>query len=207
MYIFLGRPRTIDELRFQAGLSPTDRARIPILVIDDGDFPYLEILRQNNFNITKVDDVTNVKQVAEYDVVLSDIRGVARSLGSRFEGAHLISEIRQAYPHKYIIAYTSTTFDPQYNSYLASADDMFSKDIDSDASDPSTGWRWLRRRLLDAEVPLYRIMQLEDQFVAFSMGKRTTFPSPALSSNLTGSVRPLLSAFATSVKFVLGLKK
>src|SRR5436190_24229097 len=128
MYWLIWTPRSIDELNVDAAIRPIPRERIPIIVIDDKAFPYLKLLRAHHYNLRKVDDITDVKMVEAYPIVLCDIRGVGRSLSTKFEGAHVIAEIRKHYPSKVIIAFTGQQYDPSYNAYLQQADFTEKKD-------------------------------------------------------------------------------
>lgn len=216
MYVLLGNPKTIDELRIKSLLKPAVRKSVQILVIDDKEFPFLEILRTHNYSISKRDDLSNVRDVAEYDIILCDIRGVGKALGSRFEGAHLIKEIRTHYPQKAIIAYTAESLMAEYNDYLAHADFTLQKDIDLEqwidsldraislAADPASAWRRTRLHLLADNIPIHLVMRLEDEFVKHAENKQSVFPSTRLSSNLPSRVLPILKTVLDTL--ALGIK-
>ena len=76
MYWFLGKPRSIGELDVKAILRPSSRRSAQILIIDDQDFPFLKILQDHEFSLTKRQVVSHVTDVAEYPIILCDIRGV-----------------------------------------------------------------------------------------------------------------------------------
>lgn len=218
MYFLFGRPRTIESLQVEAALKPTNRAIAKIMVIDDQEFPYVEVLRKHQYSIHKVTDVSSITDVAEYTVILCDIRGVGKTLSSEFEGAHLLREIRQRYPFKTLVAYSAESLKTDYNEYLRNADFILQKDIGLDewiaaldraialAADPASAWRRTRMKLLDACVPIHIVMQLEDQFVAYAQLKKTQFPSRELSSNLPETIKPFIDALVNTLALVKKLK-
>lgn len=206
MYWLIGQPRSIAELLIPPAIDSVPRERVPIVIIDDEGFPYLDLLRDHKYNMTKLDDITDVGAVESYPVVLCDIRGVGRSLSERFEGAHVISEVRKRYPNKVIVAYTAQQYDPTYNRYLDHADFNQKKDADSEewietldralqlATNPATAWMRIRSRLLEMDLPISTVMKLEDQYVKFVQQARPTFPDRKLSSHLPDQVKPLLAS-------------
>lgn len=105
------------------------RNKVVILAIDDQDFAAEEYLIKNGFRIDHKKDIDNIRDVEAYAVVLCDIRGVGKSLGSTKEGAFVIKEIKANYPAKQVIAYTGSSYDPAYNEYMNLADAVISKGV------------------------------------------------------------------------------
>jgi len=212
MYLLFGKPRSINDLNVTLLLKPAQRSLARILVIDDQDFPFLSHLQNHNYTLSKRDDISNVTDVAEYPIILCDIRGVGKALASRFEGAHVIKEIRNHYPNKILLAYSGALSKMAYNEYLAHADLTLDKDIDLEqwiesldhaialAADPASAWRRMRQRLIKENVALHVVMQLEDQFVAHIQQKLPEFPSKRLSSHLPSRFRPLLGALIATLE-------
>jgi hypothetical protein len=217
MYWLIGTPRTIEDLQVAAALHAKTRGNASIAIIDDQAFPYLQLLKDHHYNVQKFNDINDVRMVQAYPIILCDIRGVGRALSEKFEGAHLISEIRKHYPHKVIIAYTAQQFDPTYNTYLADADFTEKKDADLErwiftldkaieiASNPVNAWRRIRGQLLKSSLPITTVMKLEDQYVAFVTRKRTSFPDSKFSSHLPDNIKPLLESAFEIVKLYHGV--
>ena len=212
MYLFLGKPKIVSHLKaYRAPFQGKDRQRVPIAIIDDQEFPYLQLLRDHHYNIQTFPDIQDVRVLSEFPIVLCDIRGVGKTFSTHFEGASLISETRKFYPTKIIIAYTSQSYDPSYSPLLQQADDQFKKDLDSDdwiehldaaiekALDPTAQWTRLRDILLKKDVPLWQLMQLEDEFVCYITHKQPTFPRERTAKALSSEARSLLTDFAGSV--------
>lgn len=148
-----------------------------ILVIDDDEFVYLEPLRRNEFHIVHRSDLASLSDVAEYDIILCDIRGVGKFLESTFEGAYLVKQIKEKYPNKIVISYTASSYDPRYQEYLSYADDTILKgtaleDWDSllsrkirELSNPVIQWEKTRNALLNANVPTVMVAKYESEYV------------------------------------------
>jgi hypothetical protein len=179
MYWLLGSPRSVTDLKsHQRQFTASDRQKVQIAVIDDEELPYLDTIKRHDFNIRTFRDIEDVQAVHNYPVVLCDIRGVGKHFQSQYEGAHLLSEIRKRYPTKVLLAYTAHQTDPSYNRYFQLADRVLKKDIDSDewidrldesiqlATDPLFQWKRFRSYLLDKDIPLIKIVALEDAYVS-----------------------------------------
>lgn len=220
MFIPIGRPKSIAELKNSISeFTAKDRIKIPIAVIDDEGFNYEHILRTHDFNIRVFDDVEDTKTVEAYAIVLCDIKGVAKKFNSKFEGAHLISEIRNYYPAKVIIAYSGHSFDPSFNKYFQMSDYVFKKDIDSDdwiekldkaikeAVNPIYQWKKMRKFLLEKDVDLYHILRLENEYVkAFQNHESNLFPSKPVLKSLPEDIKTVILNFTSSIifKFFIG---
>ncbi len=160
------------------------RNKVEILVIDDQDFAAEEYLIKNGFRIVHKRDIDNIRDVSAYAVVLCDIRGVGKNLGSTKEGAFVIKEIKAHYPAKQVIAYTGSSYDPAYNEYMNLADAVISKGISIEdwtalvdeqiqkAVDPIYQWERLRKHLLECGVSTAYVAKLEDKYVRAIKAKK-----------------------------------
>lgn len=167
-YAALNSPKSIAELR----------KHVNMLVIDDNDFAPEKYLKQNGYQIHHKPDIETVKDVEPYDIILCDISGIGKKLGYEKEGAFIIREINANYPNKRIIAYTSYTFDAEYNKYFSIADFVAPKDFCTDdwitvldeqvrkAIDPVNQWKKIRKYLLEHDVSTLMIARIEDKYVA-----------------------------------------
>lgn len=167
-YAALNLPKSIAELR----------KHVNMLVIDDNDFAPEKFLKLNGYQIHHKTDIDNIKDVEPYDIILCDISGIGKKLGYAKEGAFIIREIHANYPNKRIIAYTSYTFDADYNKYFSVADFVAPKDFGTDdwidvldeqvrkAIDPVNQWKKIRKYLLENDVSTLMIARIEDKYVA-----------------------------------------
>lgn len=177
MYIQIGRPKALGDLR----VPPLDmgqlKRRYQIAVVDDEPFAKANALRSHKFNIVETGDIKAADQVSEYAIVVCDVRGVGKALDSRLEGAHLLAEIRKAYPDKFLVSYSGAQFDMNYNLSLSKADVSVAKDAATEQwvevlekgleqiGNPRQRWLRFRRTLLDRGVDLHEVFGLEQAFI------------------------------------------
>ncbi len=161
-------PNSIAELR----------KHVNMLIIDDNDFGPESYLKANGYQIHHKQDIDTIKDVEPYDIILCDIAGVGKKLGYTKEGAFIIREIHANYPNKRIIAYTSYTYNPEYNQFFSMADFVAPKDLGIDdwintlddqvrkSIDPVNQWVKIRDYLIENNVSSLTIAKIEDKFVA-----------------------------------------
>ncbi len=218
MFFHIGKPKNTKDLNVpHFKLKKVARRNVPILIIDDNEFEYLDILRNHNFSITHFKDIESIESVKEYEIVLCDIKGVGSKFGSKFEGAHVISEIRKKYPFKILIAYTAHLQDPSFNRYLRLADANVKKDSDSDewielldisikdATDVIQRWEKIRDFMIKSGIPMFTIVRLENEYVTTLLknGKIDDFPSQKILNELPKDIRAVLQSFTASILFKL----
>lgn len=97
--------------------------RARILVIDDGDFPYMKLFRDDGYAIEKWNDVTELGPLEDgtYDLILLDLLGVGREHSSD-EGFGILKHIRETAPAQIIIAYSSADLSLDYQPFFRNAD-------------------------------------------------------------------------------------
>jgi hypothetical protein len=217
-FITIGKPKSIKELDVPfLKIKGIDRIKIPILVIDDNPFEYLDHLKTHRFDLTYFDDIPSIESSKEYEIILCDINGVGKNFKSKYQGAHVISEIHKKYPFKTIIAYTGFTHDPTYNNFFRMADFTVKKDIDGDewiekldaaielTTDPKKKWVKMRNHLMENDVSLFEIVKLENEYVKCILAGKglENFPSKQLSKEMNQDVRAVIQSFTASIIFKL----
>ena len=172
----LFRKYTIEDLKKIKETIKIDRSIHKIALIDDNIFNIVDDLRRHDFDITTFTDIDHLGILKNYDVIISDIKGVGKKLGSKLEGAHLIEEINRLYPNKYLIAYSSSTFNPSYNDYFKLCDVTKRKNIDiqewvkcldeaiTNINDPIFQWEKTRQVLIKQKLPIDFISNLEKAY-------------------------------------------
>lgn len=214
--IIMGNTKELADLKTISNIGNIERSSVSILCIDDQGLEYEEIIRNHGFNIRVLKDIEDIKAVTEYPVVICDIKGVGKSFGSKFEGGHIIEEIKTKYPEKVVIAYTGQQFDATYNKFFSLADFTLSKDIDSDTwvstldetirkvVSPIEQWKRMRDFLLNRDVSLKTVFQLEQQFIDAVLTKnKSKFAKKSTVEGLEGDVRNVITSFVASVLFKL----
>lgn len=200
-------PNNISELR----------KHVRMLVIDDNDFSPEKYLQANGYQIQHKTDIETISDVEPYDIILCDIAGIGKKLGYAKEGAFIIREIHANYPNKRVIAYTSYTYDADYNQFFSLADFVAPKNLSTDdwidvldeqvrkAIDPVNQWKKIRAYLLDNNVSTLTIAKIEDKFVsavnAKNFGKLQKFVE-GNESKLSSIISDFLSSLCA--KIILG---
>lgn len=178
IHLIKGRLVELNGEMILKGTSlPALKAITKILVLDDDGFVFMDSLRRSEFSIEHRQDIQALSDVAEYDIVLCDIRGVGRFLNSQYEGAYLVKKIKEKYPNKIVISYTANDYSPDYQEYLKYADAIIPKGTsleDWDAllteklrelADPVKMWEKTRTALLKADVQTIVVAEYESQYV------------------------------------------
>lgn len=171
----------IDDLKSNQVLKQTSlielKKKIDILVIDDDDFPLLEDLRKHEFNITYKNEIYDLKDVEAYQIILCDINGVGKFLGSDSDGAYLAYQIKNKYPDKVLISYTANNTSFKNQKYLDSVDRKIPKgtSIEDWASlldemirnmvNPVAAWRNIVIKMVQNDVPTKEIASIEHKYV------------------------------------------
>ena len=178
LHLIKGRLSELNgEVVLKGAPLPTLKAITKILVLDDDDFAFMESLRRSEFSIEHRQDIQALSDVAEYDIIMCDIRGVGKFLNSQYEGAYLVKKIKEKYPNKIVISYTANDYTPDYQQYLQYADAIIPKgtsleDWDSlltqklrELADPVKMWEKTRNALLEVKVPTITVAEYEAQYV------------------------------------------
>lgn len=210
----VGKTRDLSALKTTENAYNPDRSRVAILCIDDQGLEYEGIIRNHGFNIRVLNDIEDIKAVSDYPVIICDIKGIGKKFGSKYEGGHIIEEIKSKYPEKVVIAYTGQLFDATYNRFFSLADFTLTKDVDSDVwvslldqtiekvVSPIEQWKRMRSFLIEKDVPLKIIFQLEQQFIKAVIEKdKNIFAKSSTVSNLDGDVRAVITGFISSILF------
>lgn len=200
-------PNSITELR----------KHVNMLVIDDNDFGPEAFLKANGYQIHHKTDIETIKDVETYDIILCDIAGVGKKLGYTKEGAFIIREIHANYPNKRIIAYTSYTYNPDYNQFFSLADFVATKDFGIDdwisalddqvrkSIDPVNQWKKIRNYLIENDVSTLTIAKIEDKFVA-AVNEKSFDKLKKYVEGKESKLTSIISDFMTSLcaKLILG---
>lgn len=108
------------------------------------------------------------------------------------------------------MAYTASQYDPSYNNYLLTADDVLQKNLPTEdwldaldkyiymISDPIFQWKKFRNQLLENDVSLLEVAKFENVFVkSYMKGDFKNFKN--LSTKLEGNVKSIFTKFVETV--------
>ena len=213
------RPEPLSSIGQEAIDMAQAKLRVEIAVLDDNPFAPKEALVSHKFRVTELGpDIRSLDQVATYPIIVCDVAGVGRAFGSNAGGAHLVKEIRKAYPDKFLIGYTGQTHSIATTNALAAADKRMAKDESIEAwvqnleeginevMNPRNRWVRMRRALLERGVELFDVLQLEQAFIkSVQQGKPDVLVSEVRSLGVAQEVKDLIIKFsATAVASLIG---
>jgi len=206
MFIHLGTPLKLDELRLRCPDISILKKKMHIAIIDDEPFYRLEALRANGFILNNLGDITSIDQIEAFPIVVCDIKGVGNAFGSSYEGAHVLSEIRKAFPDKYLISFSGATFDASFNESLSTADASATKDANVDqwitllekglksVGDPIQRWLRFRSSLVGKGVDIFEVFKLEQSFIKAIKNKDNSLLKP---NDASEDIKDLVIKFST----------
>lgn len=172
------------------------KKEIKIAVIDDQDFPPTNNLRNLGFNINTFKDISTLEQVKEYPVIICDIKGIGKEFGGKYEGAFVISELRKIYPDKYIISYSTSSYDLDISSFIQKSDVIASKGATieewssilekaiKDTSNASIRWKKTRESLLNNDIELSDLLDLEQKYILSINNSKNEMQDTSLLENI-----------------------
>lgn len=228
MFNFLKKPRVIGKAYTIADLNTSKNAltsidvksRIPILIIDDEDFVYKENLRDEGYNLKCVKAIEDLSAVAEYPIVICDVKGVGTQYDKEKGGAYVVRDLKKKYPFKQYAVYSGSTYDLEMMNNLEGVSTI-KKDAPLDmwrgycdelirrASDPKEIWKILRNFLLEKDVSLKEVLLLESNYVDIYNNRSSEmryFPDENTFPNLSQDVRSIIqSMIAGGLLHLLGV--
>ncbi len=107
------------------------KKRARLLIIDDGEFFYLDLFRRDGYNIDKWNDVKDLPKVESgyYDIVLLDIQGIGKK-HSKDGGMGILRHVKQVSPGQIVVAYSNADFSLKYKEFFDLADRVLAKQAD-----------------------------------------------------------------------------
>lgn len=206
-------PATLREARRSFALHRKD---FKILIIDDNEVPISSTLKSLEYVVSEESDVKSPAEVERFDLILCDRRGVGKALGSSSEGVFLAKKIKERYPFKPVILYSSSKFEIDNFDAVRDLDDVildapeadtFSNYVDDqikDMLDPVAQWQKLHIELAKRGFSAKDIAMLEDDYVRQLCKTGKYFaPSGIFPDLLASAIKDLLVGFATQSIFTI----
>lgn len=109
------------------------RKRIKILVVDDDSDDIYNILKERQYDVYYKQDMNYAVEAEPFEIIVMDIKGVAKRLQSSMEGFSLACEVKCKYPLKRVCCY-SGSIHAEISEQLADKkiDAFFPKDMEMD---------------------------------------------------------------------------
>lgn len=128
-----------DDSKYQSAINliydrniHTLRSKVKILIVDDEEFVLIDILKERKYDIYWKKDITYAVEAEPFDIVVIDIIGIAKTLGSGMGGFTIAKEIKTRYPSKQVWCYSGSVIKPEISEKLKEIDGYISKDTDLD---------------------------------------------------------------------------
>lgn len=108
------------------------RKRSRILVLDDQEFPFLDLFTRDTYSIERWPEVENLTKLTDgfFDVILLDINGVGLKESKRRQGFGILEHIKQVNPAQSVVLYSSKTQSIGNRDALVLADEVLDKAAD-----------------------------------------------------------------------------
>lgn len=194
------------------------RKRTKILVVDDEDEEIYEVLKERQYDAYYKNDITYSIEAEPFDIILMDIRGVARRRKSNMEGFAIACEIKSKYPLKRVCCYSGSVHQ-EISEQLADRkiDAFWVKDIDIDKmcekidnlimeyADVEKQWEVLREELVKNKISEEDIRRIrEAYFEGFKKGNfaelnivtMETIKNASTMLNIVNSILTLIKVLA-----------
>lgn len=188
-----------------------------ILIIDNEDVPFKDILANNKYNLTHIPDIEDIFAVENYDLILCDIQGVGVKLSPTFQGAHVVEEIKKHYPFKQVIAFSGYDGSLEKTDSLRHADRFLKKDANErqwiDALDeciqnlvnPIEQWMQVRKYLFQKNISTKNVAILEDLYVKAILSRnKDRYLGKNLKMELPKDVKTIVLNLAANIIYALG---
>ena len=109
------------------------RKKIKILMIDDEEYDIFDVLKDRGYNIYYKNEISYVEETEPFDIIILDIKGVAKKFSSPYEGFGFAKEVKMLYPNKIVLCYSGTC-NAEINEELSNnvIDGFINKDTSSD---------------------------------------------------------------------------
>ena len=103
-----------------------------ILIIDDQEFPLIDVFIRNGYNVERIPDVRNLTELTDdkYQIILLDIQGVGQTESHGLQGLGILKAIKDENPSKCVILYSSSPINLTDHPLSTRADFVLEKHVD-----------------------------------------------------------------------------
>lgn len=103
-----------------------------VLFVDDQKFDTVEILKKSGWNVTRVKDIESLdsNDIVDSHIIFVDIKGVGRTMKFSDEGLGIVSAVKERYPEKKVVVYSSVPEGDRFHEALKKADNLLPKNAD-----------------------------------------------------------------------------
>jgi len=107
------------------------KKRSKVLVIDDNEFKYLELFKNDGYTIEKWNDIDDLSKLETgyYDIIFLDIQGVGKAISSE-QGLGVLKHIKKENPAQIVIVYSDADYSLKFQDSFKKANDTIQKGSD-----------------------------------------------------------------------------
>lgn len=161
------KERSIDKLR----------ERVKILLVDDEEYEIIDVLKTRGYDIYYKSDINYLIETEPFDIVLLDIKGIAKKFGSSKQGFGFAIKVKERYPQKIVVSFSGTS-DVKIYEEIDKIDGFIMKDTEvdiwcnrldqyiKDYCDPNKQWDSIANKLRKEGVSNDIINELKDEFIS-----------------------------------------
>lgn len=104
------------------------RSKVKILIIDDEEYGIVDILKERKYSIFYKNDIDYSIEAEPFDIIILDIKGIAKKMSSPMEGFAMANEIKKIYPHKKVLCFSGAVIEQGVAEKLSRIDGYIPKD-------------------------------------------------------------------------------
>ena len=164
------------------------RELIKLAVIDDEGFIKDELSRLNFDNIRIFEKFTDLKDFANYNVILCDIKGIGQNIDSNLDGIAVARDLKKNYPEKIVLQYSGQSvndYDPKFYQNMvidgfvekSQSSKQLADELDKYCSifwNPYSAWKYIEKTLRDLNIENINIAKFENLYVE-SLSKKKNY--------------------------------
>ncbi len=133
MFSFLKKKKYENALNIIADRNIQQlRSRVKILIVDDEEYGIVDILKERKYSIFYKNDIDYSIEAEPFDIIILDIRGIAKKMSSSMEGFAMAHEIKKVYPHKKVLCFSGAVIESGVAEKLSYIDGYIPKDNSPD---------------------------------------------------------------------------
>ena len=163
-----------------------EKKNVRILVLDDEGFDETVLKGLGYLDIEVKEKYDKMSMFENYDIIFCDINGIAREVDEVYQGAALAELIKQTYPEKTVLIFSSKQQYLDFFRFSNVVDGMIPKNIKNSElakiidkhinimNDPVDYWKNLRVKLGEQGTSAKSIALLEDYYVRGILKKENT---------------------------------
>lgn len=208
---------TIDSLKSKISnvknIEMKDKKSISIVFVDDEGYDIEPIVSLGYTDCHKMLEYKELRDFEKYDIIFCDINGIAVNLDPENQGAELAKQIKETYPEKMVVIFTSKSQKLNIIKYRDYVDEMIEKN--SHPSDivelineylsrkynPIAYWENTKKQLIKNNISSKEISLIEHYYVKSIINKNNY--THEILKNVSNEQRKSLENIVTCIEEIV----